>query len=185
MSKFSNAEKAQELRRELGMRRHVYPRKVADGKMQQQAADRMIALAEDMLADYERLAAIDMPDMFAPPPPAAPPMREVREGGRPPARYEPRKAMQRRPERSIAQSMDDNRSDMGRLEESRDPTFGKTPGRNIERGSSFTTCKCGEKVLKGLVRDALSGTLHTRFWDAVPYTHTDGQNYYTKHRCVG
>lgn len=165
MQKFSNAEKAQELRRELGMRRHVYPKRVADGKMQQAAADRLLALTQEMIADYERLAAIDTPDMFA-----EPVIASAERG-----RYEPRKEMQRRPDPDPV--IADARGSFS------DPTFGKTPGRNIERGAAFMDCKCGAKVLKGLVRDVSTGTLNTRFWDAKPLTHTDGQNYYTKHRC--
>lgn len=168
MPKFSNAEKAQELKRELGMRRHVYPRRVADGKMQQAAADRSIALAEDMLADYERLAAIDMPDLFAP----APLVDQARAledevADRPPARYEPRKEVGRR----LAPAP------------SSDPTYGKTPGINIEReGQKCGTCKCGESTLTGQVRDVMTGTLNYRVFDAKPLEH-DGKNYYTRHRC--
>lgn len=65
--RFSNAEKAQECRRELGKRRHVYPRAVSEGKMKQDAADRLIALMEDIQADYEALDRQDRPDMFATP----------------------------------------------------------------------------------------------------------------------
>jgi hypothetical protein len=168
MSKFSNAEKAQELKRELGMRRHVYPRRVADGKMQQAAADRLIALSEDMLADYERLAAIDMPDLFA----GAPLVDQATAiedeiADRPyrdapaPARY----AHERAPPLN-------------------DPTYGKTPGINIEsQGQRWETCKsCSESILIGQVRDVMTGTLNTRRWDAKPTEH-EGKRYYTKHRC--
>lgn len=189
VNKYSNAEKAQELRREIGMRRHVYPKKVAEGKMTGLACDRLIALAEAMLADYEALAAADTPDMFAEP----------------------------AQERTVRQMMDDNRNDMRLLEQSlqptyqgrpisseealeheersarynptpdlrgHDPTYNKTPGRLIERGGKFESCRCGDKILRGLVKDAMTGTLNTRIWDATPTTH-DGQNYYTKHRCAG
>lgn len=165
MPKFSNAEKAQEMKRELGMRRHVYPKKVADGKMQQAAADRLIALAEDMLADYERLAAADAPDLFAESMQQTDAPNDGIYRGTSPrgGRYEPRKELQSR-------------------HASPDPTFGKTPGRTIETGAKFEECRCGSRVLRGLVRDAMSGTLNTRIFEAVPLTH-NGQNYYTRHNC--
>lgn len=199
MGKFSNAEKAQELKRELGMRRHVYPRRVADGKMQQAAADRLIALSEDMLADYEALAAKDMPDMFAPLPLVDEAQAIEDEIADRPYRDKPshvRRTFDARGEvvqrsitntirpRSLAQSMDDNKRDSDLLQASRDPTYGKTPGINIEsQGQRWENCKsCGESILIGQVRDVMTGTLNTRRWDAMPTEH-EGKRYYSKHRC--
>jgi len=65
MARYTNKEKAAECRRELGKRRHVYARAVAEQKMKQTDADRLIGLMEDMQADYERLDGQDRPDMFA------------------------------------------------------------------------------------------------------------------------
>lgn len=45
--------KIAELERELGYRRRLYPRWVADGKMSQAAADTQIAVLEACLADYQ------------------------------------------------------------------------------------------------------------------------------------
>lgn len=46
-------DKRDELRREVNVRRSVYPRLVADGKLGQLTADRQLALMESILADYE------------------------------------------------------------------------------------------------------------------------------------
>lgn len=115
--------------------------------MQRAAADRMLALMEEIAADYEALDARDRPDLFATP---------------------------------SSQSMSSPQEiSMPRA----DPTFGKTPGMNIEReGQKRSTCRCGESILTGLVRDALNGTLNHRVFDAQPLSH-NGQNYYTRHRC--
>lgn len=147
MGRFSNAEKAAEARRELGMRRHVYQQKVDAGQMQPTARDRLIALMEEIAADYVALDAIDRPDMFADRP--APPPSYAHE----------------------------------RADPMRDPTYGKTPGMNIEtEGQKWSTCKCGESTLTGQVRDVLKGTLVTHRWDAKPLVHNN-LNYYTRHRC--
>lgn len=66
MSRFTNAEKVAELKRELGMRRHVYSKRVAEGKMRPADKDRLIAMTEEMLGEYEAKAATDSPDLFAP-----------------------------------------------------------------------------------------------------------------------
>lgn len=65
MAKFSNKEKAAECRRELGKRVHVYGRAVAEQKMKQVDADRLIALMEEMAQEYDARDAMDRPDMFA------------------------------------------------------------------------------------------------------------------------
>lgn len=65
-----------------------------------------------------------------------------------------------------------------------DPTFGKTPGAEIMAdGRHFKTCRCGESILVGQVRDALSGRAKWRVWDALPLEH-NGRRWYTGHRCV-
>jgi hypothetical protein len=52
-------EKLAAITRELGYRRYVYPRRVADGRMQQAAADRQIAIMEAIEADYREIVAKD------------------------------------------------------------------------------------------------------------------------------
>jgi hypothetical protein len=42
--------------REVKQRRYVYARRVADGKMTQQLADKQIAMMEAIAADYRALA---------------------------------------------------------------------------------------------------------------------------------
>ncbi len=51
------AEKLKSVERELGMRRQVYPRRVAEGKMKQEAADREIAVMEAIADDYRKILA--------------------------------------------------------------------------------------------------------------------------------
>lgn len=48
----STAEKRKAIERELGFRRRVYPKSVADGKMKQAEADHQIAVMEAILKDY-------------------------------------------------------------------------------------------------------------------------------------
>lgn len=55
---YSHAEKRAEIEREIKMRRRVYPRWVADGRMKQTDADRRIAILEAIAADYAE------PDLF-------------------------------------------------------------------------------------------------------------------------
>ena len=47
------------IKREIGPRNWVYPRRVAEGRMTQANADREIAVMQAILADYEE------PDLFA------------------------------------------------------------------------------------------------------------------------
>lgn len=47
------ATKIAALRREIHMRQHVYPSRIAAGKMSQAEADREIAVMQAILADYE------------------------------------------------------------------------------------------------------------------------------------
>lgn len=54
---FTAADKALEAKREVAMRRRVYPRWIAAGRMKQDHAERLIACMEAIQADYEALAA--------------------------------------------------------------------------------------------------------------------------------
>jgi hypothetical protein len=56
MPPFTNEEKRAAVVRELGYRKRVYERRVADGKMTRQLADAQIAVFEAILADYDKLA---------------------------------------------------------------------------------------------------------------------------------
>lgn len=49
----NRADKITCLKREISMRRRVYPRWIESGKMKQETADREIALMEAILADFE------------------------------------------------------------------------------------------------------------------------------------
>lgn len=62
--KYSNKEKADEIRRELGYRRHVYRRFVNAKRMSQQEATTRIEIMEAILADYQALDASDRPQLF-------------------------------------------------------------------------------------------------------------------------
>ncbi len=53
---FTAADKATAAKREAGMRRRVYQRWVADGKMTQANADKGIAIMDEIAADYDRQA---------------------------------------------------------------------------------------------------------------------------------
>lgn len=50
--KFTPADKLKAVERELGWRRKVYPRRVAEKKMRQDDADREIAVFEAIAEDY-------------------------------------------------------------------------------------------------------------------------------------
>jgi hypothetical protein len=54
--RFTTEDKRQAIDRELRYRRHVYARRVANGQMTQQLADRQIAVMEAILADYQQAA---------------------------------------------------------------------------------------------------------------------------------
>lgn len=54
MVEHSDADKLACIRREIGMRKRVYPRWVAGGKMTQAKADAEISLMEAIAADYQR-----------------------------------------------------------------------------------------------------------------------------------
>ena len=53
--KFTSAEKAAEVKREIGQRQWVYPKQVADGKLAQALANRRIAIMEEIAGDYLEL----------------------------------------------------------------------------------------------------------------------------------
>ncbi|MBS8227138.1 hypothetical protein [Vannielia litorea] len=55
---FTDLQKHEAARREAELRRRVYPRWVADGRMTQAEADRQIAVMEAIAADYAP------PDLF-------------------------------------------------------------------------------------------------------------------------
>jgi len=52
MGKFTALEKADAAKREAGYRRYVYPRRVSDGKMSQENADKQIAIMDEIEAEY-------------------------------------------------------------------------------------------------------------------------------------
>lgn len=52
---FSNGEKLAAVQRELGYRRRVYERRVAENKMSKALADEQIAVFEAIEADYRKL----------------------------------------------------------------------------------------------------------------------------------
>jgi hypothetical protein len=57
---FTAEEKLISIRRELAMRKRVYPRWVEMGKMKLDQAEREIALMQAIAADYEGPAAIEL-----------------------------------------------------------------------------------------------------------------------------
>lgn len=56
---FSAKDKAAAARREAGFRRYVYPKRVSDGKMKQEDADRQIAIMDAIAADYDAQAKVE------------------------------------------------------------------------------------------------------------------------------
>jgi len=56
---FTNRQKADEAKREVAMRKRVYPRRVEEGRMTQADCDRQIAIMADMQADYAAKAEED------------------------------------------------------------------------------------------------------------------------------
>ncbi|MBN6819560.1 hypothetical protein JRF84_08150 [Methylobacterium organophilum] len=56
---FTNAEKAKCARREVGLRKRVYPRWIDNLRLKPEGAAREIALMEAIAEDYERLAEAD------------------------------------------------------------------------------------------------------------------------------
>lgn len=58
-SNFTSKDKADEAAREVRMREHVYPPRVAAGKMRKDVADRNIAVMRAIAEDYRKLAEIE------------------------------------------------------------------------------------------------------------------------------
>ncbi len=56
---FTNTEKLAAIQRELGYRRRVYERRVAEGKMSKALADEQIAVFEQIASDYQKLTEGD------------------------------------------------------------------------------------------------------------------------------
>lgn len=54
---WSNQQKLEAINRELGFRRTVYARRVADKRMSQKQSDDQISIFEAIRDDYEQLAA--------------------------------------------------------------------------------------------------------------------------------
>lgn len=55
MNQFSNKQKADEARREVGLRKYVYSGRVLQHKMTQQKADELISVMEEIAEDYRLL----------------------------------------------------------------------------------------------------------------------------------
>jgi hypothetical protein len=53
---FTNREKATEAKREIAARQWVYKNRVASGKLTQAKSDKQIALMQEIMEDYEKLA---------------------------------------------------------------------------------------------------------------------------------
>ncbi len=64
MSRFSNKEKGDEVRREISYRERVYGRLVGEGRMHHAEKERRIGIMKDILSDYELLDSLDRPDLF-------------------------------------------------------------------------------------------------------------------------
>lgn len=64
MSQFTTYEKLAELRRELRLRRQVYPEFINNGRLHKIDADRQIGILSEIVGDYEQLAALDEPELF-------------------------------------------------------------------------------------------------------------------------
>jgi hypothetical protein len=54
---FTFEEKLAEARREVALRRHVYPTFVGRGKLSQEEADRHLAIMQEIVINYERAVA--------------------------------------------------------------------------------------------------------------------------------
>ncbi len=49
---YSSKAKLAEVRREIAMRKNVYPRHIASGKLKQEKADEQVAIMEEIAEDY-------------------------------------------------------------------------------------------------------------------------------------
>lgn len=77
---FTVTQKVDAVKRELALRRSVYPKRVKSGDMTEAEARHEIMVFEAILRDLDT----EQPDMFAPPPPPPPPPApSVRLDGRP------------------------------------------------------------------------------------------------------
>lgn len=56
MTDFTARQKHIAIKRELGFRQHVYPKRIADGKLTQKEADFQIGIFEAIAADYAKIA---------------------------------------------------------------------------------------------------------------------------------
>jgi hypothetical protein len=56
---FTNTEKLAAVQRELGFRRRVYAKRVAEGQMSKALADEQIAVFEQIESDYQKLTESD------------------------------------------------------------------------------------------------------------------------------
>lgn len=64
MSDITLNEQLECVKREVGMRAHLYPRWVVNGKMSQQKADRELALMRAVQATLEAQLALEQPGLF-------------------------------------------------------------------------------------------------------------------------
>lgn len=64
MAQFDKATKLKELKRELGQRRYVYPRRIAGGQMSEADAALKISILEAIIADYEEAVKTEQPGLF-------------------------------------------------------------------------------------------------------------------------
>jgi len=62
--RFTAREKLEEVRRELAMRRRVYPRKVEEGKLKPSKAEAQVAILEAIAADYEAIINQENPRLL-------------------------------------------------------------------------------------------------------------------------
>jgi len=60
----SAVEKYREAQRELAYRRRVYAKLLAENRLQPEIAEQRIAIMQEIVEDYRRLAEIDEPNLF-------------------------------------------------------------------------------------------------------------------------
>jgi hypothetical protein len=61
---FTNIQKASEANREVGYRQFVYSKKVAEGSMKQDVAERRIAIMQEIADHFLALAEADEPKLL-------------------------------------------------------------------------------------------------------------------------
>lgn len=64
MPDFDLPTKLKELKRELGQRKYVYPRRVAAGQMSEADAALKTSILEAIIADYQKAADAQSPTLF-------------------------------------------------------------------------------------------------------------------------